>query len=202
MTQVEQVHTLVDQLTAARARRLGTPLAVVAETSTVPVARAQMHELAVTPGLDLLGGARDPRVEAVVEPDLDHAMAGAPAFDQAIDLAHRHARGLLHEHMRTGEQRLLGQLREMIVGGRHDDDLGAHGEQLLQRGARSGAIALGETASPLGVHVVAGEQDVVRRRAPRRAWPRSGRSRRLPRAGSSCVLAGVGAAELEVERQL
>jgi len=58
--QVEQVHALVDQLATARALGLGAPLALVAEAPTVSVTPAQVHQLPVPSGVDLLGGAGDP----------------------------------------------------------------------------------------------------------------------------------------------
>ena len=45
--EIEQVHALVDQLTAAGALGLGAPLEVVAGPAAVAVARPQVHQLAV-----------------------------------------------------------------------------------------------------------------------------------------------------------
>ena len=75
--EVEQVHALVDQLATARPRRVGAPLAVVAEAPAVAVARADVHELAVLARVHLGGGARERRMEAVVEADLDESRRAA-----------------------------------------------------------------------------------------------------------------------------
>ena len=51
--QVEQMHALIDQLAAARARRIGPPLAVIADPSAVPVPRPQVHQLPVLARVNL-----------------------------------------------------------------------------------------------------------------------------------------------------
>ena len=91
--EVEQVHALVDQLAAAGARRVGAPLAVVAEAAAVPVAAAQVHQLAVLARADLAAARAEARVEAVVEADLDEP-SGRPlrARSGALDLGRHRAR--------------------------------------------------------------------------------------------------------------
>ena len=127
----------------------------------MPVARAQVHQLSVLPAVDLPCGACDAGIEAVVEPHLDQVSAGALALDQAIDLRAGHARGLLHEHVRPRLQRPLGEPRELVVDGRHEDDVGARGEQLLHVRARRRAVLLGQPAGRPLVDVVARQQLVV-----------------------------------------
>ena len=67
--QVDQVDALVQQLAAARDRRVGAPLAVVADPAAVAVARADVQQLADRAGVDQRAGLLEGRVEAVVEPD-------------------------------------------------------------------------------------------------------------------------------------
>ena len=127
----------------------------------MPVAGPQVHEIAVTSGMDLLRGAPDSRVKAVIETDLDHAPRVVLTLDQPVDLRRGHSRRLLEQNMRTGLQRLFGQPRKLSVDDSDDDDLGVHREQILDPRARASPVALGELARRLLVDVVAGEQLVL-----------------------------------------
>ena len=86
------MHALVDQLAAARARRLGAPLAVVAEPPAVPVAAAHVQQLAVPPECTSATARASRRVEAVVEADLDEPPACARPLGEPVDSARRRAR--------------------------------------------------------------------------------------------------------------
>src|SRR5205823_1250739 len=121
--QVEQMHTLVNQLAASRTRRLGAPLAVVAEPSPVPVARAQVHQLAMSPGSNFLGGACDRGMKAMVETHLDQAPRALPALDQAVDLCHGDPGWLLDEDVGSCSHRKLAELGEQVMGGGNDYDI-------------------------------------------------------------------------------
>ena len=57
VAQVEHVHPLVHQLAASGDFGTHAPLALVAESSPVPVATANEHDLAVRSGERFLGGA-------------------------------------------------------------------------------------------------------------------------------------------------
>ena len=157
------MHALIDELAAAGARTLRAPLAIVAGASAVPVARTQVHELAVASGVNLLGGACDSRVEAMVEANLDQAPGDALAFDQTLDLRCRCARGLLHQHVGSARKRALGKSGELVVDGGDNDDLWLHREQLLRARARLGTMASGERLRGRRVQVAAAEQDILGR---------------------------------------
>src|SRR5204862_4888989 len=71
--EIEEMHSLVDELPAARASGIGPPLTLVSSATSVPVVAAQMHQIAVAPGMDFLGEPSDCRMETVVEADLDES---------------------------------------------------------------------------------------------------------------------------------
>jgi hypothetical protein len=86
MHEVEQMHPLIDQLTAARALRLHPPLAFVANAPAVAVAAAHRQQIAVIAAVHLVGEALDAGVEAVVEANLDAAAAGQGRRRDLVDL--------------------------------------------------------------------------------------------------------------------
>src|SRR5712692_4833581 len=51
-SQINDVHALIDQFTAARHLRLGPPFLVVSEAPAVPVARPQKHQSPKRTGID------------------------------------------------------------------------------------------------------------------------------------------------------
>ena len=88
VAEVEQVHALIEQLAAARDRRVGPPLAIVAGAAAVPVAGAHVHRLAVKTRTHLGDRAGDAGVEAVVEAHLHQAPGRRRGVGDALDLGH------------------------------------------------------------------------------------------------------------------
>ncbi len=96
MRQVEQVHPLVDQLTAARAAGIRPPLAVISGSAAVAVARAQVHQVTVGAGVDLCRELGERGVETVVEPDLGPPARRGGRLLQPFDLRHADSGRLLN----------------------------------------------------------------------------------------------------------
>ena len=86
------MHPLIDQLTASRSGRLGSPLAIVAGATAVAVAPAQVKQLAMDTRGDLFGETLQSRVEAVVEAHLHAPIRPPLEHDQPLDLRRRRAR--------------------------------------------------------------------------------------------------------------
>ena len=114
------------------------------------VTGTQVHQLTVTSGMNLLGGTRDAGVEAMVEPDLHEPSACLLALDQALDLRTRHTCRLLHEHVRAGPQRALGECRELIVNGGDHDHVGRARKQLVEARAGLRAVFVERASRPRG----------------------------------------------------
>jgi hypothetical protein len=130
-----------------------------------------MHEIAMGSRVDLLGGTSDPWMEAMVETHLDETSAGTLTLDQTIYLRGRHTGRLLHEHVCARPQCLLGESRELIVHGSHDDDLGTRREQLLESRTGYRPMLLAEAPRGLLVDVITSEELVIwrQRRGPLRS---------------------------------
>ncbi len=169
--EVEQVHPLVDELTAARPRRVGAPLALVAEAAAVAVSAAEVHQLAVLARVHLGGGAREPRVEAVVEAHL-HERDGVLGGARSARRSRRPEPGrLLDQHVRARLERPLGERRELLVGRRHDDHVGLEREHLVEVAARAAAESAASAAAALRDDVGAADELVARRSASARLRP-------------------------------
>ena len=142
--QIEQVHALIDQLATAGARPVGPPLTVIAKSAAVPVARSEMHQLAVEAGMHLTRELGDCWVKAMIEADLHQPSGIIRGPHQSLDVSCPETRWLLHQNMRAGPQRPLGHRRQLVVRGGDDRHVGFEGEQLVDRGAVSPAVACHE----------------------------------------------------------
>ena len=92
VAEIEQVHALVDELAAAGELGPGAPLALVAEPPAMPIAGAEVHQVAVSSAGQLGEGASDRRMEAVVEADLDESPRGGCRVCDLVGLARRRRR--------------------------------------------------------------------------------------------------------------
>ena len=149
---------------ARRAARAGSARhSIVAAAPAVPVAGAQVHELAVAPGVDLLRDAREARVKAVVEAHLDQPPAGTPAGDQAVDLRGGRPRRLPPPARAPRPPAPARSARLVaVVDDCHDDDrLRPAIQQLRHRRARMAAVALGQAPGRQRIDVTAGDQLVA-----------------------------------------
>ena len=125
MGQVEQMHALVDELAATRARRVGSPLAVVAEASSVTVAsRGDASDRRASPEWTSSAARAIPGWKRWLNPTLTRRPLVRSALDQTIYLRGRDSCGLLDEHVRAGLQRALGDCGELVMNGRDDDHVG------------------------------------------------------------------------------
>jgi len=131
------MHPLVDELAAAGLLRLRSPFPVVADPASVPVARTQVHEFAVSSRVNFSSELGQCRMKPVIESNLDLPAGCIGGANQSVDLLRAEAAGLLDEDVRAGRKGLQGQRCELIVCSRNHDDVGLQREQFLHVGADS-----------------------------------------------------------------
>ena len=165
VAQVEEVHPLVDELAAAGQGAFRPPLVLVADTAPVPVAAPHVRDRPEPPGRRLGDGARDRRMEPVVEANLDPAPGRLGRLGDTIDVRDPDSRRLLDEDVRTRTQCEACVVGERVVCHGHDDDVGPHREQVVDRHARGPAEPSRKRARGPRINVEAPDEGVVAERA-------------------------------------
>jgi hypothetical protein len=117
------VDALIDQLAAARQRRVGAPFLVVADPAAVAVAAAHEHQRPERAARHQVVRLLQRRVVAMVEADPHAQVVGAGERHERLDLGHRASRGLLDQHVLAGLEGRARDLGQRVVGGGDDDDV-------------------------------------------------------------------------------
>ena len=165
VAQVEEMHSLVDQLAAPGDRPVGAPLLLVADAPTVAVAGAHMEDGSERTRRGLVDRPRRARMKAMVEAHLDPSTRGLGRAGDSIDVCDSNARGLLDEDVRGRFESATGLVRQPVVRHRDDDDVELVSQKLVGRAADRPAESFGESPGRVRVKIEAGDERVLAERS-------------------------------------
>ena len=183
--QIDQVHALIDQFAAAGLLRVRAPLLLVADAAAVAVAAAHEHQVAERACVEQLAGLAERGMIAMVEADAHEPATSSGRFDQRIELAQRAAGRLLDEDVLAGRdepQCAISASASLVVA---TMTMSTSADRWRPASLRRPASP--EQCAPARRRVHAAHPrstSAAHRPARRRAFDRSGRSRRSRRRGS------------------
>ena len=153
--EIDQMHALIDDLSAARQFWIRAPLALVSDASTVPIPAAHEHHVADRAGLEQLVSLPERRMVTMIESDPHLRRMATGHADNLIDLAERPRRGLLDEHVLAGLNGRACNAGKCVIGRGNDDDvdIGSRDRAAPVRKGHGAGIRPGERLGTSDIHI-------------------------------------------------
>src|SRR5205814_2322697 len=119
--EVDQMHALIDELTAACNSRIRPPFPLVSKASAMAIATAHEHQLSKRAIVEELSCLLQRRMVAMIESDADLRRSAANGLDHFIDLADGTRCRFFNEDVLARLDRPARNRGQRVVG-RGDDD--------------------------------------------------------------------------------